>query len=228
MKRAITTAGAVLLLCAALTGGAYAQGLPVGVVSIAEALAKSAYVNQGKQDLAKLVEQKNADLDAQRQAVFVTSLFSQAELEEAQSLAAKANLTDQEKARQQELTKLSSARLAEWQTLQQKTSAQLTPEQTQRLAELDGYNRAAKQREQKINEVQQQMQQDVDKAVQTAQDNWQKRLQEALQQVAKQASLLLLLEADSLPYFDPALVITDKVTAALDAAAGVSATPPPQ
>ncbi len=219
MKRAITAAALALLFCLAVAGGAFAEGPAMAVVSIREVLSRSAYTTAARQELDKLVQQKNSQLQAESQAAFVDCLFSAQELEEGQSLLAKDNRTAKEQARLQELLNISSARAAEWQTLQQKPSAELTEQQRQRLNELLPWQGAMSERKQRISARQQQMQAEVDAALEQAQNDWMQKVQQALAQVARTSNLLVVLEADSLAYWDPSLQITDKVIAALDAGA---------
>jgi Skp family chaperone for outer membrane proteins len=224
MYRAILAGPAALALCALLAATACAQGLPVGVVSIGDVLSKSTKIGQAKQQLQKLVDQKNAQLQAEIQSRFITSLFSPDELEEAQALLAKEDRSAADTTRVQDLTNLSTARQRELQSLQQKPDAQLTDEQRQRMSTLLAWRRAAADREQQVKDLQQGMQQEVDDAQNKALESWQRQVLDAVAQVARDNKLLLVFEAESLPYWDPALAITDKVIAILDAP---PTTPPP-
>lgn len=216
MKKTPVIILAALLLSLSWAGVCSAQGVSVGVVSMREVLTVSAYVQQVKEQLNRLVKQKNADLEARRLAAFVNYLLTEAELREGQALLAKTSRTPQEEARLTALRTASNARDADWLRLQQKPAADLTAEEKQRLAELEQLRQAQSARADEVNKLLAQFQEEVDQAQRQAEEAWQTKFEQVVTQIAKQKNLTLVLDADSVYYFDDSLSITQEVIAALD------------
>lgn len=194
----------------AMTFDSFNQPVTIGLVDMEKLVANYQALKQDDEQYRQTVLRRQRMLE-------VRALLERKEWEELDALEQKAadgKLTDTQKKRLDELSKLSEQRLTELQHLQLKENK--TEEERKRLEYLLNLQNSNRERLQKL---MQQFEEELAKLNEILTARHRDRIREAAKQVAQQLNLKMIVVADEelVLYAEPSLDVTDKILEILNA-----------